>query len=114
MLLAASAHGADGLGQSFAKQIQPLLEKACGNCHGTVPMDNELDLTSFGSAEVILAKPKLLGDVAERLRLGDMPPKDAPQPSEAARDNCWVGSLRRSMPRRRRGPVIPGRSRFVG
>ncbi len=94
MLLAASAHGADGLGQSFAKQIQPLLEKACGNCHGTVPMDNELDLTSFGSAEVILAKPKLLGDVAERLRLGDMPPKDAPQPSEAEREQLlgWISA----------------------
>ena len=95
MLLAASAHGADGLAQSFAKQIQPLLVKTCGNCHGKVPTNNELDLTSFGSAEVILAKPKLLGDVAERLRLGDMPPKDAPQPSEAEREQLlgWISAV---------------------
>ena len=94
MLLTASAHGADGLAQSFGKQIQPLLVKACGNCHGTVPTDNDLDLTSFGTAEAILAKPKLLGDVAERLRLGDMPPKDAPQPSEAEREQLlgWISA----------------------
>ena len=92
MLLEASAHGADGLAQSFAKQIQPLLVKTCGSCHGKVPIDNELDLTSFGSVEVILAKPKLLGYVADRLRLGDMPPKDAPQPSEAEREQLlgWI------------------------
>ena len=92
MLFAFSAHGADDISQSFAKQIQPLLVKTCGNCHGKVPVDNELDLTSFGSVEVILAKPNLLGDVADRLRLGDMPPKEAPQPSEAEREQLlgWI------------------------
>ena len=92
MLVAFSAHGADDLAQSFANQIQPLLVKTCGSCHGKVPMDNELDLTSFGSVEVILAKPKLLGDVADRLRLGDMPPQEAPQPSAAEREQLlgWI------------------------
>ena len=47
----------------FEKQIQPLLVRTCGDCHGKEPTDNELDLTSFGSAQAILAKPKLLGDV---------------------------------------------------
>ena len=94
MVFAASAYGADDLAQSFAKQIQPLLVKTCGNCHGKVPTDNDLDLTSFGSSQVILAKPKLLGDVAERLRHGDMPPKDAPQPSEAEREQLlgWISA----------------------
>jgi Protein of unknown function (DUF1587) len=92
MLVAFSARGADDLAQSFSNQIQPLLVKTCGSCHGKVPMDNELDLTSFGSVEVILAKPKLLGDVADRLRLGDMPPQEAPQPSAAEREQLlgWI------------------------
>ena len=30
----------------FLKQVQPLLAKACGNCHGQEPVDNELDLTA--------------------------------------------------------------------
>ena len=59
---------------------------------GRMPKDNDLDLTSFGSAQAIIAKPKVLGDVAERLRLGDMPPKDAPQPSQAEREQLlgWI------------------------
>jgi mono/diheme cytochrome c family protein len=78
----------------FEKQIQPLLVRTCGDCHGKEPTDNDLDLTSFGSAQAILAKPKVLGDVAERLRLGDMPPKDAPQPTEAEREQLldWINA----------------------
>ena len=93
-LAAASANGADDLAQSFARRIQPLLVKTCGNCHGKVPTDNELDLTSFGSAQAILSNPKMLGDVAERLRLGDMPPKDASQPTEAEREQLlsWINA----------------------
>ena len=91
---AASAEGGDNLAQSFAKKIQPLLVKTCGKCHGTKPKDNDLDLTSFATAQMILAKPKVLVDVAERLRDGDMPPKKAPQPSEVERKLLleWIGA----------------------
>ena len=81
-----SARGEDELSQIFAKDFQPLLVKVCGDCHGKEPKDNDLDLTRFTSATSILAKPKVLGDVAERLRLGDMPPEEAPQPSAAGRE----------------------------
>ena len=86
------AVGADDLAETYTTQIHPLLVSSCGKCHGTVPTDNDLDLTSFASAQAILAKPKLLGDVADRLRLGDMPPKDAPQPSQAQREQLlgWI------------------------
>jgi hypothetical protein len=94
VLFAASARGADDLAQSFATQIQPLLVKTCGDCHGKEPTDNELDLTSFGSAQAILARPKVLGDVADRLRLGDMPPKEAPQPTSTEREQLlsWINA----------------------
>lgn len=80
--------------ESFEKKIQPLLVRACGDCHGKEPKDNDLDLTRFGTAQAILAKTKMLGDVAERLRLGDMPPKDAPQPSKAEREQLlsWINA----------------------
>lgn len=91
-LTATSADGADILAQTYATQIQPLLIKSCGKCHGKTPEDNHLDLTSFSSAQTILAQPKLLSDVAERVRVGDMPPKDAPQPTPAERDQLlgWI------------------------
>ncbi|AMV32058.1 hypothetical protein VN12_08040 [Pirellula sp. SH-Sr6A] len=79
---------------SFGKQIQPLLIKLCGDCHGQKPTDNDLDLTSFDSAADIVAKPRVLGDVAERLRIADMPPEDAPQPTEAEHEllQNWIRS----------------------
>jgi hypothetical protein len=89
-----SARGEDELSQNFAKEFQPLLVKVCGDCHGKEPKDNDLDLTRFTSATSILAKPKVLGDVAERLRLGDMPPEEAPQPSAAEREQLlgWINA----------------------
>lgn len=87
-----SAPGADDLAQAYAKQIYPLLVKTCGNCHGKNPRDNDLDLTSFNTIRAILAKPKVLADVAERLDAGDMPPREAPQPSKAEREQLlgWI------------------------
>lgn len=92
MFSSATARGEDDLAQTFTKQIQSLLVKTCGDCHGKEPRDNDLDLTGFDSAEAILAKPKVLGDIADRLRLGDMPPEDAPQPSESEREQLlsWI------------------------
>jgi mono/diheme cytochrome c family protein len=76
----------------FRNQVQPLLVKACGNCHGKEPVDNELDLTSFGSAQAIIARPNVLSVIAERVGRGDMPPKEAPQPTPAEREQLlgWI------------------------
>jgi hypothetical protein len=76
----------------FLKQVQPLLAKACGNCHGKEPVDNELDLTSFGSAQAIIARPNVLSVIAERVGSGDMPPKEAPQLAPAEREQLlgWI------------------------
>ena len=86
------AAGAGDLAHAYVEQIHPLLVTTCGNCHGKDPQDNDLDLTSFGTAEAILAEPDVLAAVAERLRDGDMPPRDAPQPSEAERERVlgWI------------------------
>jgi hypothetical protein len=74
------------LAQRYAERIQPLLVKACGNCHGKPPKDNDLELTGFTTAAEVLAKPAVLEHVVERVRSGDMPPREAPQPTEAERE----------------------------
>lgn len=78
----------------FEKQIQPLLVISCGKCHGKTPKDNDLDLTSFGSAKAILARPKMLSHVAERVREGDMPPKNAPRLDPTKRKQLlgWIAA----------------------
>ena len=80
------------ISESFEKQIQPLLVISCGKCHGKKPQDNDLDLTGFSSAQAILARPKVLSHVAERVRGGDMPPEDAPQLGQTERDQLlgWI------------------------
>ena len=86
MITAAIASGSDDLVKSYAEQIHPLMVKTCGGCHGTEPKDNDLELTGFTTAADVLAKPAVLEHVAERLHIGDMPPREAPQPSEAERE----------------------------
>ena len=80
--------------QEYAEHIHPLIVKTCGKCHGKEPKDNDLDLTSLGTAEALLAQPKVLEDIAQRLNDGDMPPKKAPQPSLAQREQLlgWIGA----------------------
>ena len=93
-LTAAAADGAGEQAKAYAQQIHPLMVKTCGKCHGKEPKDNDLDLTSLVTAEALLAQPKVLEDIAERLNEGDMPPKKAPQPSLAERDQLlgWIGA----------------------
>jgi len=76
----------------FASRIQPLILRTCGACHGQKPIDNDLNLTGFDSVQAFLARPKILETVAERVRLGDMPPKEAPQPTAAERQQIldWI------------------------
>ena len=80
------------ISELFEIQVQPLLVRSCGKCHGKTPRDNDLDLTSFDSAQAMLARPKMLSNVAERVRGGDMPPKDAPQLDQAEREQLlgWI------------------------
>jgi mono/diheme cytochrome c family protein len=80
--------------QAYAQRIHPLLVKTCGKCHGKEPEDNDLDIASLATAQAILAQPKVLEDIAERLNEGDMPPKKAPQPSLAERDQLlgWISA----------------------
>ena len=95
--LALTADATDGAGEqakAYAERIHPLMVKSCGKCHGKEPKDNDLDLTRLGTAEALLAQPKVLEDIAERLNEGDMPPKKSPQPSLAERDQLlgWIGA----------------------
>ena len=74
------------LAEAYAAQIHPLVVKTCGECHGAEPKDNDLNLAGFATSESLLARPAVIEHVIERLHIGDMPPREAPQPSDAERD----------------------------
>jgi len=74
------------LAKAYGERIMPLITRTCGACHGEVPKDNELVLTRYGTADAFLAEPAVLEHVVERVRTGDMPPREAPQPTETERE----------------------------
>ena len=39
--------------ETFEKEIQPLLVRLCGKCHGKMPKDNDLNLTSLNTIELL-------------------------------------------------------------
>jgi hypothetical protein len=52
-----------------------------------------MDLERFTSASEVMKHPKVWQSVIEQLSLGEMPPKDKPQPDEPERDDLqrWIG-----------------------
>ncbi|MFM8891502.1 MAG: DUF1592 domain-containing protein [Planctomycetia bacterium] len=87
------ACGAD-LAADYSARIHPLVNRTCGGCHGERPKDNELDLVGLKSAADLLKRPDVLEHVFERIHSGDMPPREAAQPSESEREDmlAWLAA----------------------
>ncbi len=80
--------------EEFTKEILPLLNKACLDCHSGAEADGGLALSHFKSAKAVLKERKTWEKVITRVQLGDMPPKDAPPFPEADRKKfiAWLNS----------------------
>ena len=78
----------------YGREIRPVLKQYCLGCHSTEKHKGDLDLERFTSIDVILKQPKVWQDVVEKLSLGEMPPKDKPQPKQAERERliAWVNA----------------------
>ena len=63
--------------REFFEKIQPILKKACLDCHSGAEPDAGLALSNFKSAKAILRERQTWDKVIQRLELEDMPPKDA-------------------------------------
>ena len=89
----ATAHGAN-LAPDFEGDAHPLLTKYCLGCHSTEKHKGDLDLERFSSLSEVMKHPKVWQSVLEQLGLGEMPPKEKPQPTPAERERllAWVGS----------------------
>lgn len=76
----------------FEKSIRPLLSEYCLSCHSTEKQKGDLDLERFSSLSEIKKHPKIWQGVIEQMLLGEMPPKEKPQPSAAQKEQLlsWV------------------------
>ena len=80
------------LAADYAKSIQPLVKQFCLECHSTAAQEGELDLERFASFADVRRETKAWLKVLEMLDNGEMPPKDAVQPSADQRKvlRQWV------------------------
>lgn len=70
--------------------MRPFVARHCAACHDAQTREGDLVLTGYPNAQAALADRDLWEYAAERVRLGEMPPKDRPRPSpDAAR--AFVG-----------------------
>ena len=80
------------LERDYSKQTQPILQQYCLGCHSTEKHKGDLDLERFTSFSEVMKHPKVWQGVVEQLGLGEMPPKDKPQPTAAEKERLqqWV------------------------
>lgn len=70
---------------NFEKEIRPILEEHCFDCHDNASAKGDINLES-ALTQIPLVRNRLLWEnVAERVKMGDMPPKKKPQPADADR-----------------------------
>ncbi|MBX3412440.1 MAG: DUF1592 domain-containing protein [Pirellulales bacterium] len=67
----------------YAQRVHALLGQYCLGCHSTADKQGELDLEQFATLADVRRAPQAWQKVAEMLAHGEMPPKDADQPSAA-------------------------------
>ncbi len=82
------------LGRDFSREIQPILNRYCLGCHSTEKHKGDLDLERFASFDEVSKHPKVWERVIEQLSLGEMPPKEKPQPAPSERERLlsWVNA----------------------
>jgi len=79
----------------FEKSIRPILTEYCLKCHSTEKQKGDLDLERFVSLNEVKKHPKIWESVIEQMALGEMPPKDKPQPATEQRERLltWIHAV---------------------
>ncbi len=78
----------------FQKEVLPLLNKYCWDCHGDGATKGDLALDSFTNVTVVLKDRKTWEHVLHNVETGDMPPKKKkaqPSPNERETITAWIG-----------------------
>lgn len=80
------------LGDTYKSDVLPLLSKYCYECHSSMTMEADIDLSSFKSLGDVRKRAKVWQKTGEMLDSAQMPPKDAKQPTDAERKTLqqWV------------------------
>jgi hypothetical protein len=69
----------------FARDVKPLLQKLCSNCHGAKNPKGHLQIGMLDHELANAKDAEAWQDVLDRVNLGEMPPPKAKQPTKAER-----------------------------
>lgn len=95
VLLLATGTGRAAEAPDFETEVRPLLARYCLGCHSTEKQKGDLDLERFQTVADARREPKVWQNSVEQMGLGEMPPKDKPQPTPAERQRIldWIHLL---------------------
>ena len=71
----------DTLGVGYERDVRPLLQQYCLECHSEELQEGDLDLEHFAKFDEVRRDPESWQKVREMLDSGEMPPEDSQQPS---------------------------------
>jgi hypothetical protein len=82
----------------FLGEVRPLLKAYCFECHGTNKRRAGLDLEKIDTQAAAIDGASVWGQVGERLRIKEMPPRNRKQPTEAERQKllAWAQHVAQS------------------
>ena len=107
---------ADGpaIERQFQDTIRPFVTTYCLGCHGTNAPAAQFDMRPYSTIEAVIADFGHWRQMGERIRAGQMPPANMPQPSAAlrARVTDWIQAVAMREARKHAGdpgPVLPRR-----
>src|SRR5277367_767656 len=106
VVAAVSLTGAEPTSVDYEKDIKPLLSTYCYKCHGAEKHKGDLNLSTISNNEKAHQSAKIWRSTLDKLRVKDMPPEEAPQPTAAEweRLKAGIAILKRPL-----GPPDPGR-----
>jgi len=110
---AAQAPNAD-LEREFASTVQPFLNSYCTSCHTGEKAAAQLDLRQYSSAASVVQDFAKWDRLREKLAAHQMPPQQAKQPSEVARQEVinWISATWKTEARRNDGDPGPVLARW--
>src|SRR5215831_13741805 len=89
---AATGPELDALAAEYSDEIRPLILKYCQRCHSPKRTEGDINLEAIATWADVRKSVKTWQKAAEMLNSGQMPPKEAKQPSDAERTRLqkWV------------------------
>src|SRR4051795_8889356 len=78
---AADDRDVPALERAYGPEIRPLLERYCYKCHSEKRTEADIDLAEFATWADVRKHPQTWQKVGEMLESGQMPPKEARQPT---------------------------------